>query len=384
MKQSKNVVIIDPWGIENTSEYLNGLILGLGPLVHLTVFTNYYFKQKVNSTADIHRVFFKQSEKMSRGIMRSFVRGIEYFVGYVKILNYLKRHSDIDVIHVNWLLFYKLDKIFITHIKKYTRKFVYTAHNVLPHINGKNSIDILRDIYSLCDCIILHGFAIKQEFEKYFPEDVDKIYIQKHGANISPSITYDEDIVSRDIIEKINKYKRIYIFFGSIFRNKGTDRVLKVWNKDWKESLLIIAGKRAELYKELDDCIIQHRDDGNVLILDGFIDGNTLNYLVSHSDIILLPYRHASMSGVVFTAADFCKTVLCTKVGALPEYLENGVDSFIVDNSDRAIVEKIRYIEENVSREQLKLMGEKLSENIYLKCSWDIIAKNLVEQCYKL
>ena len=99
------------------------------------------------------------------------------------------------------------------------------------------------------------------------------------------------------------------------------------------------------------------------------------------SVVILLPYRHASMSGVVFTAADFHKTVLCTNVGALPEYLENGVDSFVVDNDNQAIFEKLNDLR-SVDNRFLQKMGDLLSDNIQNKCSWDVVTSKLVHECY--
>ena len=63
MEIKKKVVLIDPWGIASTSEYLNGLIYGLSSLVDLTVFTNYYFQLKIPSNVEIKRVFFKNTEK---------------------------------------------------------------------------------------------------------------------------------------------------------------------------------------------------------------------------------------------------------------------------------------------------------------------------------
>ena len=52
------VLLIDPWGTANTSEYLNGLIYGLSSVTELTVFTNTYFELKVESKADINKIFF--------------------------------------------------------------------------------------------------------------------------------------------------------------------------------------------------------------------------------------------------------------------------------------------------------------------------------------
>lgn len=378
------VLLIDPWGTANTSEYLNGLIYGLSPITELTVFTNYHFKLKVNSSADIHRVFFKITEKMKKGKCRKILRGIEYVEGYNRIFNFLKKQDKFDVTHINWFLKYSLDIRFIHELKKYTNRIVYTAHNVIPHIDGEKSIEQLRSIYGQCDRIVLHGEAIKKEFELYFPEYVEKIYIQKHGCNLYPSIEYDESKVPDYIKEKISKYDKSFIFFGNVFFNKGPDRLVDLWDSSWINSLLIIAGRRDSEYPQLDAFKDKIEKTDNILELNGFVEDNLLKYLIDKSVIILLPYRHASMSGVVFTAADFHKTVLCTNVGALPEYLENDVDSFVVENDDISIKNMIVNIINNYSNFELEKMGQKLQDSIQNQCAWSSIAQKIVGECYLL
>ena len=54
------VMLIDPWGTNNTSEYLNGLIYGFSGIVELDVFTNYYFNQYVESSVSVKKIFFKK------------------------------------------------------------------------------------------------------------------------------------------------------------------------------------------------------------------------------------------------------------------------------------------------------------------------------------
>lgn len=376
------VILIDPWGTANTAEYLNGLIYGLSPITELTVFTNHYFKLKVGASASIHKVFFPKSEKMKRNEYRKILRGWEYILAYRKIFRFLEGRPKYDAIHINWLLFYSLDIRFLQCLKRYTKKIVYTAHNVVPHVNGTRYLTKLGKIYGLCDKIILHGESVKQEFRQYFPEYVDKVYLQKHGCNLQPITAYDETKIASEIKEKIKGFDKIFIFLGNVFYNKGIDRVVKDWSAEWKDTLLIVAGKRGSEYPQLDELADKMRHTVNILWLDGYVEDNLLNYLITHSNLILLPYRHASMSGVVFTAADFSKPVLCTTAGAIKEYIVDGKDGFVVANEDKAIAEEIEFIINNMANQQLQRMGENLHQDIIETCSWDKIMQKVVEECY--
>lgn len=375
------VLLIDPWGIANTSEYLNGLISGLDKGVSLTVYTNYHFKIKVDANPEVQYVFFKKSEKMRRGVLRTIMRGIEYSFGYQRIIRRLKKET-FDVVHINWLLYYNLDILFLKKIKKYTDKLVYTAHNVIPHERGEKYLDQLNHIYELCDKIVLHGYSIKDEFIRYFPKYEEKIYIQKHGSNLLPKTQYEIERVPHIIREKIESFNKVAIYFGLIFFNKGVDRIVKCWDPKWEDSLLIVAGKQSSENNELDALKEKMQSQANILELNCYVDENVLNYMISKSDFVVLPYRHASMSGVVFTAADFAKTILVTDTGAIKEYLEPSTDSFVVKNEDTAIEEAVRIALFETTKESLELMGQRLRNNIYEKCSWERVAQKLIEDCY--
>ena len=377
------VLLVDPWGINNTSEYLNGLIMGLSKKVELVVFTNSLFELKVESSAEIHKVFFPKSENMKHGKMRSLLRGVEYIIGYEKLIRYVKSNPDIEIIHFNWLLSYGIDIKYLKKLKDMGKKVVYTAHNVIPHYNlTEQKKEHLKTIYSLCDKIVLHGITVGEEFQKLFPEYYFKVYFQKHGCNLDPNLTIDLATISTEIIQKIGNFRRLYLYFGKIFYNKGVDRLIKLWNPNWTSSLLVIAGRTEEAYRELDEQLKKASECDNIIFLNEYVDDNTLNYLISRSNLILLPYRHASMSGVVFTAADFGKPLLCTDAGAIGEYLENGIDSFVVNNNDQLLSEKIRLIEDEYSNEDLNNMGLQLQQNIKEKCDWAKVAERLVHDCY--
>lgn len=379
----KNVVLIDPWGTNNTAEYLNGLIYGLKDKVNLVVFTNCYFDMsQCNEECDIRRVFFKKSERMDKSFKRKIIRAVEYFKGYKKIIKYLKRNKkNIDIVHINWLLMYKLDISFLKRIKKYTKKLVYTAHNVLPHNDGECYASDLEKIYKTVDKVVLHGNIIKEEFIKFYPQYEGKVCVQKHGSNLQPKVSFKEEEVSESVRQKLLQYSKRFIFFGNTFYNKGIDRVVSFWNSIPEDCLLIIAGKVDGDYKEFKEAYKNYEKD-NILLIDERVSDNTLNYLIFNSELILLPYRHASMSGVVFTASDFSKPVLATKTGAIPEYLIDGRNAFLVENTEEAIFDRLNKICEDCRVDKLRIMGKNLTCDINETCNWQVVCDKLIQECY--
>lgn len=379
----KKVLLIDPRGVGSNGNYTKGLLYGLLKSTEVSIATNYHFNDEVNGESyPSYRIFFRYSETMQQNAARKFIRGIEYCIAYKKIIKLIKKEK-FDIVHINWLLMYKFDSKFLLKIHSMGLKIVYTAHNVLPHIKGSSNKEQLRRIYEIVDQIIVHGIEVKREFLNEFPEFQSKLYVQKHGCNCMPVTRYEESLIDDEIRCLINKYDERFLFFGNIFYNKGVDVLLNYWANSniAKDSLLIIAGRKRESYKELEEAEKRAMGKKNILYLDYFIDDNLLNYLISNSSIILLPYRHASMSGVVFTAADFAKPILCTSAGALNEYLTDKEDSFISSDLEQFLLILEKCIKEAGNLDWCK-MGKNLQYNIYEKCNWVSIVQKMVDECY--
>lgn len=381
----KKVLIIDPWGINETGEYTKGLCMGVSRQAQLTLVTNKYFEENENTAYRVLKLFFPKSEKMNDGKKRTVIRGMEYVQAYRRICN-LAKAERYDVIHINWLLMYKLDIFFLRRLKRYCSKLVYTAHNVLPHLNGEKNIDDLRAIYGIVDRIILHGRNIKKEFDRLFPEFSHKIYIQKHGFNLRTKRDFSSADIDCSYINKVNSFSRRYIAFGRLDNSKGTDRLLNLWLDEplYKDVLLIVAGKLHLDYEAVKSRQPEIEHAKNILFIGSFVPDHLLNYLIDASALILLPYRNASMSGVIFTAADFSKPVLCTNVGAFNEYLTDEQDSFFAENDDASIAEKLTYVTQNISVEQMQIMGRALREHIQKECNWIAVTEGLINDVYHL
>lgn len=381
-KQNLQVLVINPWAVNNDSYYANGFINSLSKKTKVDFATNFYFNCLGEDNYHIYHIFFKYSENMAKGFFRKAVRLAEYVLAYIKIIK-LIRNKEYDIIHIHWLLVYKIDYFFIFYMKKHCKKIILTAHNIIPHVNGLEYVDDLKKIYELFDVILLHGEELKKEFRDFFPDLEKKVRIQYHGVYFNQPISYDASLIDTNLSKKLEEYKIVLIMFGAMFFNKGTDRLIKIWLENFVESnaLLIVAGKKEKSFAELDEYKSEIEKTDNIVFIDSFLDDNTLNYLITQSSCILIPYRHASMSGVIFTAAEFRKCVLCTKSGVLAEYLDNN-DSFICDNNEESIRSKIKHILSDVSPSELVEKGDNLYEDINRKYSWDKIIDQQVMKIY--
>ncbi len=382
----KKVIVINPRGIKGDEEYLNGMVLALYKRddIDVSLYTNYYYEiPDKNISYDCHRYFFKTSEKMTPSAKRNFVRGVEYIKQYLKLINIIKREKP-DVVHIHWSIISKIDPIFFRKIKKYCRKLVYTAHNVLPHVNSEKYIESYRKIYDCADVIIVHGQSIYDEFSMHYPQYKEKVYISRHGKKntLKEKIDYNDAEIQK-YEQFINRYDRMFLCFGMIYYDKGMDRIIRAWKEtsEHRNCCMVIAGKTQPSYPELEELVEYVKAQEDIIFLDQYISNNLLNYFLKKADLIILPYRHASMSGVMLTAAAEAIPVLCTNVGSLAEYIDKD-SGWVVPNDDKTIRKALQNIIEEETKDSLEQKGKNFQQYVNKKYDWNTIVNEMVKDCY--
>lgn len=385
MADKLKILYIDPWCANgsNLFYYSTGLVGALSKKADVTLVCAKdcsFFCEELRS---IERLFFRLSNRMKKGPIRTIIRGVEYVATYRKI-NKLAIKRKFDLIHIEWPLFYRFDSKMFKLLKKHCSVFSIKAHNVIPHSSGKKYIEVFNKIYQTADVILVHGLKMKEKLCKLFPNSASKVSIQHHGVYSNFENEFDLSKIDPKIVNLLEKYKRIYLFFGRIDNDKGVDRIVSAWGDfaTKKESMLIIAGMPASGYDfgSLKNQLALYE---NVFVYDKFVSDNFLNFLFTKCNIVLLPYIDGSMSGVVFTASQFSKPILSTDFGVVSEYLVNDENSFVTNNDYLSFYKKLVYIDDYVSNEKLAKMGLDLTKHINTFFSWDSIASKLVEETYR-
>lgn len=379
----KKILLIAPWCSDENDSYSKGLAEGLAKYTELFFFVNYLCK---NYSIDCKKypVFFQISDRLKKkkGFIRKagrIIRGLEYFWAYVQILKIVKKER-IDVVHLQWPLFFAIDFIFLKKIKKLGTRIVFTSHNVIPHTDGSKHVSQLKKLHSLCDKIILHGKSLKGEYLQYFPEDESKICISKHGTFPNVDLACYESNVDEQIKTFVAKDDSLIVsFIGLVFYNKGVDRLLSYWKQNkGTNARLIVAGEVTGPYSELLELCLE--ENPSVLKIMRHINEDELAYIVSRSDIIALPYRHASMSGVVFTAAKYSKPIVFTDCGAISEYVDESC-AVKVKNDEESFNSSLNVLLHK-TKETYADMGRNLHEKIFGECNWNDIAQDIVRNIY--
>lgn len=136
-------------------------------------------------------------------------------------------------------------------------------------------------------------------------------------------------IPSRDDARKVlGLTGNVALFFGHVRPFKGLDIALRAWRELREPATLLVAGeawwKSEEEYRE------QARGLDNVRLEFRFIPDAEIATYFAAADVVLAPYRIEAQSGVALTAFHFARPVIATRVGGLPEIIEEGRNGMLV------------------------------------------------------
>ncbi|CAL2094220.1 glycosyltransferase [Tenacibaculum sp. 190524A02b] len=360
---------IDPMSYDNLQEYdIN--VLSEFKYDELYFFGNTKMEKKPNV---VSKLIYDYSYR--RGLSKI----LSYIKSQFKLLLEIKKVKPL-VVHFQWFKIPFFDYVILKLIKILSgkSKIVFTAHNILPHNTGDKFFKIFKKIYSYVDKIIVHDFNTKLEICEKFEINITNIEVIQHGLINVPR---DKEIVKQTIAENKFKDKIVFSFIGNISEYKGIDLLYKAWKStkeiyDNKNIQLIIAGRGEE------KLIDKFKGIDNVLIINKYLTNDEFISNIMITDIVLMPYRKISQSGVLLTVLNEDKLVIVSDKGGLtepfkianvgwilPELSIKELSNTILKASK--IEKKTSYINEE---DKIKL------QDFY---SWETISKN-TKNLYKL
>jgi glycosyltransferase involved in cell wall biosynthesis len=125
------------------------------------------------------------------------------------------------------------------------------------------------------------------------------------------------------------------LFFGAARYHKGLQILVEAQpliTARVAHARIMIASRGEEVTR----CRDLMRDGSKFEVYDGFVPGDMAAAFFQRAALVALPYLSASTSGILMTAYAFGKPVVATRVGCLPEYVEEGRTGLLVPPGDVA------------------------------------------------
>ena len=176
--------------------------------------------------------------------------------------------------------------------------------------------------------------------------------------------------------QKLEKRGRLeLLFFGLVRPYKGLDILVQALAQlNDKEIYLTAAGEAWGHIEQLRQWLLA-MGAPNIDLQFGWIDEKTAANYFERADVVALPYRSATGSGVLSLAYGYRKPVLATRVGGLTDGVIEGKTGWIVDpNSPEALARAIA----KIKREEVSKMKHDIIDFCQIH-NWDNMAKEITQ-----
>jgi len=234
-------------------------------------------------------------------------------------------------------------------------RIVFLCHNVLPH--EAQPTDRVLAKWGLARA---HGFVVQAR------EDGTTLAELLPGARIvfNPMPVFDlfkEGTQTREGARAaLGLDGRVILFFGLVRAYKGLDTLLEAFALAGESlrATLCVVGEFYEDRKRYDARIRELGIGARVRVVDRYVEDDEVGTYFRAADVVVLPYVTATQSAVVQTAYSFERPVIVTRVGGLPDVVEDDVTGYLVPPQAAAELARAitRFFDENA--------GPRMSEAI--------------------
>jgi glycosyltransferase involved in cell wall biosynthesis len=226
----------------------------------------------------------------------------------------LRRALDADVVHYQWLTVPGLDASLLPSL----HPRVMTAHYVLPPRPGRRQLVSARRAFGAMDAVVAHSEHGARRLRELVGLPGERIRVIHHGAFDYLTRLPEEKPLPPELQGAEGP---VILFFGLLRPYKGVDTLLEAFRRVEGAELWIAGNPRMEVEPLRR---LAAEAPGRVRFLIRFVEDAEIPALMRRADLVVLPYRDAEHSGVLYTALAFGKPLVLSAVGGFPEVAEQG------------------------------------------------------------
>lgn len=209
-------------------------------------------------------------------------------------------------------------------------RVITTVHDVVHHphqLRNQFTPQLLIDrLAKRSDVLIVHGECLRQQARRRYFED--------RSTNARPIATIAHPTILRYGQHQARPQPgRNILLFGGLAQWKGIEVLLPAMQlllQRLPDAQLKIAGPSSmpDYYRSLDP------GHANIQFDIRRQSDDDVRALFTWADVLALPYIEASQSGVLHIAQSFSLPVVATRVGALAESIEDGINGLLIPPND--------------------------------------------------
>ncbi|MES2513987.1 MAG: glycosyltransferase [Bacteroidota bacterium] len=268
-------------------------------------------------------------------------------LSWIKTARFIKKQKPDFIVFRFWIPFMgpALGSI-ARMVRKSGVKVLAITDNVIPHETRPGDVAFAKYFIRACDGFVTMSKAVMKDLEKFTDTSHKKYLLHplytSFGEKLNKTVAREKLGLASD--------KQLVLFFGLIRNYKGLDMLLDaIYELKFDKNInLVIAGEFYEDKQPYLDLIKKHGIEDQVILHGKFIANEDVKLYFSAADLVALPYRTATQSGVTQVSFHFEVPTLVTNVGGLGEIIPDKKAGYVVEPNGKAIAEGIKdYFENN-------------------------------------
>jgi glycosyltransferase involved in cell wall biosynthesis len=281
---------------------------------------------------------------------------------HLRDMRHLRHELNADVVHYQWLTMPALD----THLLPPRRPRLLTAHYILPPDATRRRLATARRLFTSMDAVIAHSEHGAARLRGEVGLDPGRVRVIPHGAFDYLTRLPEEKPLPTELAGAEGP---VILFFGLLRPYKGLDTLLDAFRQVEGAELWIVGNPRMDLAPLR---AAAASATGRVRFVTRFIDDAEIPAIFRRADLVVLPYRDAEHSGVLYTGLAFGKPLVLSAVGGFPEVAATGAARLVPPEDPAALAVALSELTADPSaRERLAVAAREAAAGPY---SWDAIA----------
>jgi len=256
--------------------------------------------------------------------------------------------------------------------RKRGTRVVLVCDNLVPHEHRPGDVPLTRWMLRNSDGYLVMSESVERDLDRLKPGAPRRRVLHPLYAQ------FDRGRWTRESARRsLGLDGEVVLFFGYVRRYKGLDLLLQAWPgvRARRPATLVVAGEFYEDAAPYRALAAAAGGEAAVRLLDRYLPDDEVEAVFKAADLVVLPYRTATQSGVTHVAYALGVPVLTTDVGGLSETVRPEETGLIVPPEDPHALAAgiVRFFEQD--------LGPRLRrgvEELRRAHSWEVMADQVL------
>lgn len=253
-------------------------------------------------------------------------------------------------------------------------RIIYLCHNIYPHERPRLFKPLVPHFLRAADAFVCHS---KQDSQTLRDLGLSQPIVLSDHPTYE---VFNSTPISREQARlRLGIEGDVLLFFGYVRRYKGLRYLIEampsILRRRPRAQALIVG----EFYDDRSryERLIERLDiEKHVRIIDRYVPNEEVSVYFSAADLVVQPYTAATQSGITQIAYGFTRPVIVTRVGGLPETVEEGRTGFLVPPRDHESIARaaLHFFESDLGRQFEQAIADRRS-----RFGWDRLAASIMQ-----